>query len=179
MKVVIGLGNPGDKYILTRHNIGFLYLDWLKFKLNIQQDFTPKSKLKCLTLETEINNQKVILAKPQTYMNLSGEAFQAIQNYYKLEHADFLVIYDDVDLEFNNFRYREKGSAGTHNGMKSIIQHTNTQEVPRLRLGVSNAIREHQPLADFVLSNFSKQEQQELSEFFESTSETLQKLHIL
>ena len=179
MKIIIGLGNPDSKYTLTRHNIGFLYLDWLNHKFFQNQNFQTKSKLKSNIIETSLNSEKIILAKPNTYMNLSGDAFIALQNFYKIDTKDILVIYDDIDIEFNTFRYREKGSAGTHNGMRSVIQNTNTQEIPRLRLGISNQFRQHIPLSEFVLSNFSKDEQNKLPEFFESTLQTLQNANFL
>jgi PTH1 family peptidyl-tRNA hydrolase len=100
-------------------------------------------------------------------MNLSGDAFSKIKNFYKIEDKDFIIVYDDIDLDFSTVRYKEKGSAGTHNGMRSILQHADSQEVPRLRLGINNPIRQHKELSDFVLSNFSKDELQNLSKIFQ------------
>lgn len=178
MKVIIGLGNPGTKYQTTRHNIGFLYLDWLSKKISSTAIFSEKNKLKAEIAEIN-KTEKILLAKPTTFMNLSGESFQAIKNFYKLENSDFLIIYDDIDLDFNNSRFREKGSAGTHNGMRSIIQYSGSIEVPRLRLGVANEFMKNQALSDFVLSDFSKDEQNSLLDFFESTTPILQKLEII
>lgn len=175
MKVIIGLGNPGNKYLTTRHNIGFLFLDWLaqtKFDTN---NFQNSKKLHAETLELELNGEKLLLAKPTTFMNLSGDSFSKIKNFYKLEDKDFIIVYDDIDIDFGTSRFKEKGSAGTHNGMRSILQHAEDQNVPRLRLGVNNSIRQHQELSDFVLSNFSKDELKSLSKIFE---ESFQKLDI-
>lgn len=174
MKVLIGLGNPGPKYVTTRHNIGYLFLDWLaqtKFKL---KDFQNQKKFQAETLEVQTEQGKLLLVKPTTFMNLSGDAYSKIKNYYNLEQKDITIIYDDIDLNFGTSRYKKKGSAGTHNGMRSIIQHSTTNEIPRLRLGINSPIREHYELADFVLANFSKDELAELSNFFENSYQKLE-----
>lgn len=167
MKVIIGLGNPGNKYLTTRHNIGFLFLDWLAQTQFDKKEFQNSKKLHAETLELDSNGQKLLLAKPTTFMNLSGDAFSKIKNFYKIEDKDFIIVYDDIDLDFSTVRYKEKGSAGTHNGMRSILQHADSQGVPRLRLGINNPIRQHKELSDFVLSNFSKDELQNLSKIFQ------------
>ncbi len=166
MKVIIGLGNPGKKYLTTRHNIGFLFLDWLAQTQYSEKNFSNNKKLQAETLELNDNNQKIILAKPTTFMNLSGDCFSKIKNYYDLENKDFLIVYDDIDIDFGDSRFREKGSGGTHNGMRSILKHSDSNDIPRLRLGVNNTHRQHQELSDFVLSNFSKDELKQLSEIF-------------
>lgn len=174
MKVYIGLGNPGSKYITTRHNIGFLFLDWLSQKIFQNDDtFKTNKKLQSEIFEANYNGEKIILAKPTTFMNLSGDSFSKIKNFYNLENNDFVIIYDDIDIDFLESRFKTKGSAGTHNGMRSIIQHANTQDVPRLRLGINNPYRKHQDLSDFVLSNFSKDELSQLHKFFENAYQKL------
>lgn len=173
MKVYIGLGNPGSKYITTRHNIGFLFIDWMAQTIFKESDFKLNKKFQAETLEINHNSEKIILVKPTTFMNLSGDSFSKIKNYYDLQDQDFTIIYDDIDLDFMTSRYKEKGSAGTHNGMRSILQHSETNHVPRLRLGVNNEIRQHQELSDFVLSSFSKEELSNLSQFFEESYKKL------
>jgi PTH1 family peptidyl-tRNA hydrolase len=165
MRVVIGLGNPGEKYRLTRHNIGFMYLDFLAFKHKFS-DFEDKPKLKAQIAEGMIDGQKYLLVKPTTFMNLSGECAVAIKNFYKLDWEDFLICYDDIDLMFGILRFRESGSAGTHNGMRSIIELSGTEVIPRLRFGVNIENRRHD-LASFVLSNFVKEELEALYDIFD------------
>jgi PTH1 family peptidyl-tRNA hydrolase len=174
MKVLIGLGNPGSKYVTTRHNIGFLFLDWLAQTKYNQSNFQNQKKFQAETLEIQTNEEKLLLVKPTTFMNLSGDSYSKIKNYYNLENSDITIIYDDIDLDFADYRYREKGSAGTHNGMRSILQHSETHEIPRLRLGINSEIREHYQLSDFVLANFSKDELSQLSNFFEKAYQKLE-----
>lgn len=173
MKVLCGLGNPGDKYTNTRHNAGFLFLDAYA-KAHDFPDFEPKGK--SLISEKGQGFKKMILLKPQTFMNLSGEAVQEVMQFYKIEPKDLVVIYDDVDLPLGSIRYREKGSAGTHNGMKSIIQHLATLDFPRLRLGIESrgtAAPAEMPLDAFVLAPF-KEEEKEL--FKKAIEEGFEKL---
>lgn len=173
MKLICGLGNPGAKYENTRHNAGFLFVDAYA-KKNDFPEFTQKGK--ALISEKGQGFKKVILMKPQTFMNLSGEAVQEVLNFYKIDPKDLMVIYDDVDLPLGSIRYREKGSAGTHNGMKSIIQCLATLNFPRLRLGIESRgtlAPEQMPLDVFVLAPFS-QEEKEL--FQKSIEQALEKL---
>ena len=165
MKVIIGLGNPGEKYRKTRHNIGFLYLDFLAFKHKFS-DFEDKPKLKAQIAEGTINGEKYLLVKPTTFMNLSGECAVGIKNFYKLEWTDFLICYDDIDLMFGILRFRESGSAGTHNGMRSIIELSGLEAIPRLRFGV-NVENRFPDLAAFVLSPFQKEELEALYDIFD------------
>jgi len=154
MKLICGLGNPGKKYDGTRHNIGFMLLDSLA-----EEDFSEKWN--ALISESTLNGEKVILIKPTTFMNLSGRAVAKFANFYKIEAKDILITYDDVDLPLGQVRYREKGGAGTHNGMKSIIQELGTQDFPRLRLGIESrgvTAPEQMDLASFVLAPFTKEE---------------------
>ena len=161
MKCIIGLGNIGKEYENTRHNSGFIMLDKIANKYNISID---KKKKKCIYGEGNINGQKVALVKPTTFMNLSGEAIVEIMNWYKVELKDILVIYDDIDLNFGQIRYKEKGSSGTHNGMRNIIQNLKSEEFARVRVGIENRGDVPIPLIDYVLQKFSKDELKDLED---------------
>lgn len=155
MKCIIGLGNIGKEYEKTRHNAGFMAVDYLANKYNITID---KKKKKCIYGEGIINGQKVAIVKPTTFMNLSGEAVVEIMNWYKLDYKDILVIYDDVDISLGDVRYRLRGSSGTHNGMRNIIANIKTEEFARIRIGMENRCGLPIPLIDYVLQKFSKVE---------------------
>lgn len=172
MYIIIGLGNPGKKYEHTRHNAGFDAIDKLAEKYNIKMD---KLKHKALIGEGRIGTEKVVLVKPQTYMNLSGESIVSICQFYKTEFDKVIVMYDDIDLDVGKLRIRKKGSAGSHNGMKSIIKCIGTQEFPRIRIGVSKP-PEGWDLADFVLSRFPKEQQGDLEESFERAVLTVEEI---
>lgn len=133
MKLIVGLGNPGAEYAQTRHNIGFMVIDSLGRDLGVSVD---KSQHKALVGQTKIGQEKVILAKPQTYMNLSGQSVVALMNWYKLTPQDILVITDDMDLQPGQLRIRKNGSAGGQNGLKNIIELLGTQEVTRMKVGI-------------------------------------------
>lgn len=152
MKIIIGLGNPTAQYVGTRHNIGFMVVDRISEAFLIPLD-TKKHKAICG--KGMMGSEKVILAKPQTYMNLSGESVRALADYYKVDIQDMIVIYDDVSLDVGQLRIREKGSAGGHNGIKSIIAHLDTNVFPRIKVGVGEK-RPGQDLADHVLGRFPK-----------------------
>ena len=153
MKLIVGLGNPGKEYEMTRHNSGFCVLDAIAKDCNV--DIAQK-KVKELIANTNIGGEKVILMKPQTYMNLSGEAVQEAMNFYKLTPKDILVIYDDLDLPVGKIRLRAQGSAGGQNGMKNIIRHIGTQEFDRIRVGIGKDARI--PVVDWVLGKIRKDE---------------------
>lgn len=156
MKCLIGLGNIGKEYEYTRHNMGFMCIDRLANELGIQFD---KKLKKCIYAEASCNGEKVIFVKPTTFMNLSGEAVLEVINWFKLELEDVCIIYDDVDLPFGNIRYKEQGSAGTHNGMRNIIELLKTEKLKRIRVGIEARTSEHPILLiDYVLSHFSKEE---------------------
>lgn len=155
MKLVVGLGNPGSQYALTRHNIGFMAIDKISDAFLIPMDKDKRHK--AIVGKGMMGTEKVILAKPLTYMNLSGESVQSLAAYYRIEPEDILVIYDDISLEVGQLRIRKKGSAGGHNGIKSIIQCLGTNEFPRIKIGVGERIA-GQDLADHVLSRFPKGE---------------------
>lgn len=159
MYVIAGLGNPGRKYAQTRHNMGFITVDQLAEKHNISVD---RLKFKALVGEGRIAGQKVLLVKPQTYMNLSGESLREVMHFYKLEPEQLIVIYDDIDLEAGSLRIRKFGSAGTHNGMRSVVYQLQTDRFPRIRIGIGGSGKGD--LADFVTGGFSKEEVPALEE---------------
>ena len=152
MYIIAGLGNPSREYAHTRHNAGFDTIDILADKNNISIDTV---KFKALIGKGMIGGEKVILVKPQTYMNLSGESLREVVDYFKVDPAtDLIVIYDDIYLDPGNVRIRKKGSAGGHNGMKSIISRLGTDDFARVRVGVGEKPKGYD-LADYVLSHFS------------------------
>lgn len=163
MYIIAGLGNPGKQYEGTRHNAGFMTLDVLADRYRI--DVGEKAH-KALIGKGVIEGNKVILVKPQTFMNLSGESIRSVLDYYKAEPSEFIVIYDDISLEPGNLRIRKKGSAGGHNGIKNIIAHLGTQEFPRVRVGVG-AKPPRMDLADYVLGHFPKEERELMAQAFE------------
>ena len=153
MYVIAGLGNPGKKYENTRHNMGFITVDQLAIKHDIKVD---KLKFKALVGEGRIAGQKVLLVKPQTYMNLIGESILQIMHFYKLDPEKLIVIYDDIDIELGALRIRKFGSAGTHNGMKSVVYQLQSDRFPRIRIGIGS--QKKGDLVDFVIGGFSKEE---------------------
>ena len=164
MFLIVGLGNPGREYDGTRHNIGFEAIDYISSKNNIDIN---KSKFKGMFGEGFIKGQKVILLKPTTYMNLSGESIREVINFYKIDNNKIIVIYDDISLEIGKLRIREKGSAGVHNGIKSIIANMGTDVFPRIKIGVG------QPKGDLVshvLGRFNKDEEEDLKEVIEASN---------
>ncbi len=171
MYLIVGLGNPGSKYAGTRHNMGFDTIDELVEKHRISSDGV---KMKGMSGRGIIGGERVILLKPMTYMNLSGEAVRAWLDYYKLDpEEDLIVIYDDVDQEPGRMRIRKKGSAGGHNGMKSIIQHIGTSSFPRIRIGVG-AKPAGWDLADYVLGHFSKEDRKVVDEVIRDAADAVE-----
>ena len=155
MFIIVGLGNPTLQYEGTRHNAGFDVIDEIAEQYNISVDFR---KNRAFIGKGIINGQKVILAKPQTYMNLSGESVRGLADYYKIDvEEELIVVYDDVSLDVGQLRIRKKGSAGGHNGIKSIISHLNTDVFLRIKIGVGEKPKSYD-LADYVLGHFSKEE---------------------
>lgn len=170
MYVIAGLGNPGAKYENTRHNVGFEVIDRLAEKYGISVS-DNRHKAYCGTGMLE--GEKVLLVKPQTFMNLSGESIGAILNFYKLNpEENLIVIYDDISLEPGKLRIRKKGSAGGHNGMKSIIAHAGTQIFQRIKVGVGEK-PEGWDLADYVLGRFSKEDREKAEEAFDKAVEAV------
>lgn len=157
MFIIAGLGNPTLQYEKTRHNVGFDVIDTIADEYNISVEYR---KNRAYIGKGIINGQKVILAKPQTYMNLSGESVRGLTDYYKVdEEAEVIIIYDDVSLDVGQLRIRKKGSAGGHNGIKSIISHLGTDTFLRIKVGVGEKPKKYD-LADYVLGRFSKEERE-------------------
>lgn len=155
MFLIVGLGNPTKQYEKTRHNIGFDVMDALAYKYNIS---ISENKHKALCGKGVIEGMKVVLAKPQTYMNLSGESVAELVNYYKLDpESELIVVFDDISLEPGNIRIRKKGSAGGHNGIKNIIANLGSSVFPRIKVGVGEKPKGYD-LADYVLGKFSKED---------------------
>lgn len=176
MKLIVGLGNPGDRYEKTRHNIGFLAMERLCEKMK-WGGFRNESKFKAEVCRGETKEEKVILVKPQTFMNLSGETIHLLKQFYKVDAGDIWVVYDDVDLPLGTLRIREEGSAGTHNGMKSILQALGTEAFPRFRLGIENrgnSASIQQDTASFVLEPFRHEEYPEVNQLLDKSTEALQ-----
>src|SRR3989339_18358 len=163
MKLIVGLGNPGEEYVNTRHNVGFLVID--KFhEQNNCLDFALNKKFNGLMSKNTIFKEEVFLIKPMTFMNLSGQTVSSMANFYKIDISkDLLVVYDDIDLGLGNIRFRENGSAGTHNGMKSIVQDLGNQNFYRLRIGIETRgglTSVKQDLHSYVLSKFRNEEKE-------------------
>ena len=170
MKWIVGLGNPGTSYQKTRHNVGFMAIDELARRHNIA---VTQNKCKALIGEGHVNGKKVALIKPMTYMNLSGESVRAFMDYYKVSLEDLIVVYDDLDTDIGRIRLRYQGSAGGHNGIKSIIQHTGTQIFNRVRMGISRPPAGFN-IADYVLNNFPKAEAAPLEDMIGATCDALE-----
>ncbi len=164
MKLICGLGNPGKKYAHTKHNVGFLLLDRYARENNFKIDTI---KFKSLMAKVNIRGEQVIFLKPQTYMNLSGEAIRDVINYFKIDLEDVLIIYDDIDIEVGTIRIRKKGSAGTHNGMRNILYHLRSEDFPRMRIGISRDKKID--LKIDVLNNFSKEEALIINKVFDAS----------
>lgn len=153
--LIVGLGNPGKQYELTRHNAGFLFADLLADKSNVKIN---KIQFKAVTAVVELGGHRCLLMKPQTFMNNSGEAVRQAASFYKIPPERIIVVFDDISLPCGKLRIRRKGSAGGHNGIKSIIYHLNSDNFPRIKLGVGEKPHPDYELADWVLSNFKKDE---------------------
>lgn len=171
--LVVGLGNPGDKYFHTRHNAGFLALDYISQKANARID---RSKFKALVGEANIANKRVLLMKPQTFMNNSGEAVAEAAKFYKIAPENIIVIFDDISLGVGRIRVRRDGSAGGHNGMKSIIACIGSDKFPRIKIGVGQKPHPDYDLADWVLSEFRKEDKEKLFTMFGFANEGLEKI---
>lgn len=170
MFIIVGLGNPGREYNNTRHNIGFDVIDVIADKHNIS---VIEKKHKAIIGKGVIDGQKVILVKPQTYMNLSGESVREIMDYYKIDPTEeLIVISDDISLDVGNIRIRKKGSAGGHNGLKSIIQHIGTDQFMRVKMGVGEKPKGYD-LADYVLGHFTSDERKVMDESAKSANEAV------
>jgi PTH1 family peptidyl-tRNA hydrolase len=167
MYIIIGLGNPTDQYQATRHNVGWDAITRLSDDFRIHLD---SKKHKAICGKGYIEGEKVVLAQPVTYMNLSGESVRELVDFYKVTPEEIIVIYDDISLEVGQLRIRKKGSAGGHNGIKSIISHLGTDEFPRIKIGVGDKPKDWD-LADYVLSRFKSEEQPAIREALKDSSD--------
>jgi len=165
--LLIGLGNPGREYRDTRHNVGFMLIDRLIVRLNAQG---MKVQSKAIITTAAYEGRKLILAKPQTYMNLSGQSAQGLLNFYKVPMENMLVAHDDLDIPFGTIRIRPKGGPGGQGGMASTIQQLGTKDFPRLRIGIGRPPGRMDP-SDFVLQNFSREEMKILSEIIDHAAD--------
>ena len=168
MYLIVGLGNPEPEYSDTRHNMGFDVINNLSKKTGIE---VTKNKFDALYGTGTIENEKVVLLKPQTYMNLSGRSIRECKNFFKIENDKIIVIYDDIDIEPGTIKIRKKGSAGSHNGMKSVINEIGTTEFPRIRVGTGQPQKEE--LVNYVLKKLSKDEKNVLEEGIEAASKSI------
>lgn len=166
MKLMVGLGNVGEKYCFTRHNAGFMVLD--KLAVDKGFSFREESKLKCFLAKS----CDIIYIKPTTFMNLSGEAVRAVMDYYKIDVKDLLIVYDDIALDLGRMRFRANGSDGGHNGIKSIIKHVGTKEFDRLKIGIGP--QPNIPSENYVLQNFPKEQLEELKEVLKRADEAIE-----
>lgn len=163
--IIAGLGNPGAKYEMTRHNAGFLAIDMLAMKQNKE---IKRLKFHALTCDAEIEGKKCLLMKPQTFMNNSGEAIGEAAKFYKIPPQNIIVFSDDISLDVGKIRIRRNGSAGGHNGLKSIIAHLGSEDFPRVKIGVGKKPNAYMDLADWVLGRFPKELEPQLKEALEN-----------
>ena len=171
MKIIVGLGNPDDKYKFTRHNAGFMVLDFFAYKWGVE--FKSESKFNAQIAKINRNGESIILLKPMTYMNLSGKAVQAVMNFYKVEKEDLLVVFDDIDLPLGELRFRSKGSDGGHNGIKSIISSLgNNNEFDRLKVGIGP--QPNMPSEAFVLQNFTPEQLTQVKEVLKKSQSAIE-----
>lgn len=159
--LLVGLGNPGKEYDLTRHNVGFLALDEFVSKSEDMEDWIAKKDLKCLMSSGKIGQNRVIAIKPTTFMNLSGESVQAAANFYKIHPDNIVVLHDEIDINFGQIRMRKGGSSAGHNGIKSVTKHLG-ENYGRVRIGIGPKKPAQIKSEDFVLKKFSKEEQEQL-----------------
>ncbi len=175
MKLIVGLGNPGDKYAQTRHNAGFMAVDYLQEHYDFE-DFKTLDKGKSLMTKGEIAGKKVILLKPQKFMNLSGVVAQAVASYFKIKLEDIIAIYDDADIAFDTMRIRGDGSAGGHKGVKSLIEHLGGKDFVRIRLGIKPEKPFKGELEDYVLGKLTKTQKASLESTIDEVLAALETL---
>jgi len=173
MKLIVGLGNPGDRYTDTRHNAGFMAVDHMQKHYNFE-DFKTLDKGKSLMTKGEIAGEKVILLKPQTFMNLSGVPTQAVASYFKIDRQDVIAIYDDAVIDYGRLRIREDGSAAGHNGVKSLIEHLGGDDFIRIRLGIKSGVPFPGALEDYVLGKSDATEQENLNNIIKKIPEAIE-----
>ncbi len=175
MKLIVGLGNPGDKYKNTRHNAGFMAVDYLAEHFGFDE-FKTLDKGKSLMTKGEIDGQKVILLKPQSFMNLSGIATQAVTSYFKIDRQDIIAIYDEAEIPLGTLRVRPEGSAGGHNGVKSLIQELGDNDFKRVRIGIKPDKPFPGALEDFVLGRLTEDEHAAFAQVFDKLPSLIEKL---
>ena len=168
--IICGLGNPGPEYKLTRHNAGFLAIDYVAERLTVKID---RSKFNALIAEANIGGKRVLLMKPQTFMNSSGEAVGAAANFYKIPPENVLILHDEISFEPGKMRIRRKGSAGGHNGLKSIIAHLSSDAFPRIKIGVGQKPSPDYDLVSWVLGKFSQDDVKSLEGLYESIYDSI------
>ena len=170
--MVVGLGNPGLQYEFSRHNIGFRIIENLA--LNIEMEFKRVKSYDSLVSRGKLMNHNLILVKPQTYMNLSGKSVNKIVSYYRISFQDLLIVYDDLNLGLGQIRIRKRGSAGGHKGVESIIQYLNSEDIPRLRIGIGKpSINSNFDYTSYVLSDFNNNEKDKISEVIQLSTEAI------
>ena len=169
--MIVGLGNPGKQYEITRHNVGFITIDLMSEKYGIK---VIKLIFKSLMGDVRIGGKRCLVLKPQTFMNLSGEAVRDAAQFYKIAPENIIVIFDDISLDPGKLRIRRKGSHGGHNGMKNIIYHLNNDNIPRIKMGVGAKPNPEYDLADWVLSRFSKKEAEEIKKAAENAIDAVE-----
>lgn len=170
MKLIVGLGNPGEKYLLTRHNVGFMAIDRFASDIGVGPF---KQEHKALVCKVKTPAYQAVLAKPQTFMNLSGQSVVALMSYYGIEPENLLVLHDEVDLPFGSIRYQTNRGHGGHNGIRNIHQLLGNSKYDRLKLGVGRPIHSKMAVSDFVLSPFNQQEQAELPDWLDKITDSL------
>ncbi len=172
MFLIVGLGNPGQKYQNTRHNVGFMAINVLAKDLNIN---STSNKFKAILGQGRLGNEKVLLAQPLTFMNNSGESVRLIVDYYNIPLENIIVIYDDLDLPTASIRIKEKGSAGGHNGLRSIMKMLGSQEIPRIRIGIDSP-EGRISVIDYVLGHFNEEEIQSIEESLDDISSIVEEI---
>jgi PTH1 family peptidyl-tRNA hydrolase len=174
MWLIVGLGNPGSKYLLTRHNVGFLALDYLTKAVGVR-DVEGKSECKGRTIDFKWDAEPVKLVKPETFMNLSGECVGELMRYYKIDLEHVVVVYDDMDIPLGQIRVKQKSGGGSsHNGIKSLVEHLGTNDFLRVKIGIGRPPHKEMDPANFVLQNFSKTEQESLNATLERAVDALE-----
>ncbi len=171
--IVVGLGNPGNEYTFTRHNAGFLALDYILNKNGIK---SGKAKFHSIVFDGVISGEKILFLKPQTFMNCSGEAVGEAARFYSVPPENVIVIFDDISLEAGKIRLRRKGSSGGHNGIKSIAEHLSSQNFPRIKIGVGSMPNPEYDMKDWVLGRFPKSDEKIMFEAFEKTCDALEEM---
>ena len=169
MKMIVGLGNPGKKYEKTKHNVGFMVVDELAKEY---QATFQKNPFEAEVATFFIDGEKIILVKPQTYMNLSGESIIQFKKFYKISNKNIIVIYDDIDLKIGDIRLKAKGGAGTHNGMKSVVQNLNTEDFIRVRVGIGSP-ENKEDMINYVIGPIPKREKEILEGSIEKAAESV------